>query len=241
MINPQRHYLHLRKQKATQYHLWRLTEDEYRQLRNSSLPIKIDSKLMLQLMLSERDNPERLSLPKALLSLEDNFGKSSDRFDEWKSSFSFPLLFRLDKPVGRFFYLLRIGDYRGALDFLLYRLLENGADGYDIRTYREPFELEFSRKEINEFICYVYGFLTGFALSTCNRPIEPFIRSIDSNHILYGYRDGEFFEEQIDSQEEYQAAIKAFEEKYGSLQQERQSQNLRSLLEKITGEAMTEK
>jgi hypothetical protein len=238
MTKKERHYLDL-KQGETQFHLWRLTEDEFRQLRSNSLPIKDDGMFLLQLMLSERDNPERLTLPKALLTLEHLFGKASDWIDEWKSSFSFPLLLLLNKPVGRFLYLLRIEDYRGSVEFRLYRILENGADGYDINTYREPFELEFSREQINQFICYLYGYLAGVARIVCNQQIQPFIRLIRASHILYGYRDGEFFEEQIDSPEEYEAAIQAFDEVYGSLKQERQSQDLRALLETITGETVS--
>jgi hypothetical protein len=69
------------------YHLWRLSEDEYRDLRQSSLPIKIKGFLLWKLWLSEQNDPERLSLPQALLSLEALFGKSSDFLDIWKCSF----------------------------------------------------------------------------------------------------------------------------------------------------------
>jgi hypothetical protein len=55
----------------------------------------------------------------------------------------------------------------------------------------------------------------------CNQRIQPFIRLIRASHILYGYRDGEFFEEQMDSPEEYEAAIQAFDEVYSSLKLER--------------------
>jgi hypothetical protein len=64
------------------------------------------------------------------------------------------------------------------------------------------------------------------------------MRVIRSNNILYGYRDGEFFEEQIDSPEEYEAVIQQFEQMYGSLKQEKQIQDVRSLLETITGETI---
>jgi len=64
--------------------------------------------------------------------------------------------------------------------------------------------------------------------------------SIDSNHILYGYQDDAFFEEQIDSLEEYQAAVHALEEQYGSAKQTAQVQNIQLLLQAITGELAEE-
>lgn len=58
---------------------------------------------------------------------------------------------------------------------------------------------EFSREEINEFISYFSGYLKGCSEWISLFPRQPFIKKIDSNHILYGYRDREFFEEQIES------------------------------------------
>jgi hypothetical protein len=232
-----RRYLEL-KQGETQFQLRRLTEDEFRQLRSTSLPIKNDEMFLLNLMLSERHNPERLSLPKALVTLEYFFGKASNWLDKWKSSFSFPLLLVLKKQVGRFFYLLRIEDYRGELEFRFYRILENGTEGYNDNICREPFEIEFSRSEINQFICYLIGYLASAAESFCKLlPVQPFLRHIDASHIIYGYRNGAFFEEQIDSPEQYEATIQAFETVYGSVKQEQQALEMRSLIQMITGES----
>ncbi len=222
-----------------QFHLWRLTESEYSQLRSSSLPIKEDGLSLMEFMLYERYNPNRLTLPKAFLTLEHVFGKTSDFFDDWKGSFSFPLLLLVQKPVGQFFYLMRIHDHRGSLYYLLYRLLENGVGDYDVNVYHEPEELEFSRGEINDFISYLYRYLVSISKKICQPPIQPFLKHIDSNHILYGYRNGEFFEEQIDSESEYKAAIQAFEETYGSVVIEEQSGNLKSLLQQITGDIVS--
>lgn len=114
MAKTKRHHQALH-QNETKFHFWRLTEDEFRRLRQSSVPIKMDGMFLLQMMLPEHRNPYRLTLPKALLILERLFGKSSDWFDDWKGSFSFPLLLKVQKPVDAFFYLLRIEDFRGSL------------------------------------------------------------------------------------------------------------------------------
>lgn len=227
------------KRGEIEFQLWRITDEEYRQLREHSLPIKEDGMFMLNLMLFERDRGDRLTLPKAFLALEKRFGRSSTWFDDWKCSFSYPLLLVLRRTAGKFYYMLRIGDYRGSLEFPLYRVLEAGAGDYDVNVYHNPFELEFSREEINEFMSYLYGFIAGYAEATCKPPIQPFLKHIDSNHILYGYRDGEFFEEEIESESEYQAAIAAFKTVYETEEeQEDPSDQIRLLLQTITGDLL---
>lgn len=220
----------------TQFRLWRLSEEEYHQLRQHSLPIKEDGFFLLQLFLSERQNPNRLTLPKAFLTLEHLLGQSSDFLDNWKGSFNFPLLLVLKKPAGQFFYLFRVHDHRGSLCFPLYRILENGVSGYDLNICREPFELEFSRKEINEFLCYFYGYLSGSAEAVSRLPRLPFLKRVESDLILYGYKEGDFFEEQMNSEGEYRAAIQRFEEVYGSLEIEEKSRDIQPLLKQIVGE-----
>jgi hypothetical protein len=216
------------------YHLWRLSEDEYRRLRQSSLPIKIKRFLLWKLWLSEQNDQERLSLPKALLSLEALFGKSSDFLDTWKCSFTFPLLLMLTRPSGQFLYLVRIQDVRGMLDVWLYRFLETGSEGHDIDVYQDPVENEFSCEEIDRFICCIYAFLSGMGLTL--RPQQPFLKRIESQNIIYGYDGNDFFEEEFDSEEAYQAAIASFMQKYDFLDKAQQVESLQSLVSDITAE-----
>lgn len=110
------------KRRETKFHLWRITEEEYRDLRGNSLPIKEDGFFLIELSLSERHNPDRLTLPKAFLTLEYLFGKTSDFFDDWKGSFTFPLLLLVQKSKAQFFYMLRIYDHRGTIYYPLYRI-----------------------------------------------------------------------------------------------------------------------
>ncbi len=235
MTKVERRYLEL-KRGNIQFQFWRLTEDEFRLVRSTSLPIKDDNWLLFNLMLSERNNPDRLTLPKALLTLEHFFGDSSDWFDESKSSFSFPLLLARRKQIEQFYYLLRIEDHRGSLEFRFYCVLENGADGYDTNTQREPFGAKFSREEINQFIYYLYGFLAGAAERICKLPVQPFLRHVGANLILYGYRDGAFFEEQFELPEQYEATIREFETAYGFLKQEKQVRKIKALIRSIVNE-----
>lgn len=221
------------KQEDTQFHLWRLGDDEYQQLRQHSLPIKEDAGFMFQLALSEHHNPDRLTLPEAFLALEALFGKTSNQFDPWKGSFCFPLLLVLTKKQGQFFYLLRILDHRGSFHFPLYRILEQGTDGYNIDAYRSPYELEFSTEAINKFICYFYGYLKGASKWAHKFSPPTFLKKVDSNFILYGCRDGTLFEESFESDADYQQAIDAFNQAYEADVSTRESEELQSLLQRI--------
>lgn len=218
-----------------QFDLWRIAEDEFSLFRSSSLPIKEDTQFFLHLALRETFSKEHLELPKVFLALEKLFGKTSNLYDEWKGSFSFPLLLVLQRNQGKFFYLVRFFDHRGSFKFTLYRLLENGVDDYDINIFRSPFELEFSREEINKFFVFICGYLEGYSESVFKRNTpKVFLKKISSNLILYGCRDGELFEEHFESSEEYQQAIAQYEEKYKSTEIETALYEIKSLLKEIT-------
>lgn len=231
-----RRHLNLKWQ-GTSFELWRLSEEEYDQLRQSSLPIKEDHTFLWWLYLSERNDPDRLTLPKAFLTLEHLFGKTSDSFDDWKGSFRFPLLLVVKKSQDKFFYMLNIYDHRGSLSFAWYRVLEDGVDGYDIYVYQEPFEKEFSREEINQFLSYFYGYLIGVSDWAIPALPPPFLKRIDSNSILYGCRAGELFEEEFESEEDYQQAITEFEQTYGPEKSADKSKEIQLLLRQIISEA----
>ncbi len=107
---------------------------------------------------------------------------------------------------------MQIYDHRGSLQFSLYRILENEVNGYNTQIVREPFELEFSRHEIRYFLSYFYDYLIGYFQSMRRMyPSLSFLKKVDSNLILYSYKDDNYFEEQYDSKSRYESAIKDFE------------------------------
>lgn len=228
-----RHHLNLKRGDIS-FNLWRLSDSEYSLLRENSLPIKENLLFLFILYLDEQDDPSRLTLPKALLTLEYLFGQTTTFLYDGKGSFSFPLLVELNKKNGQFYYILKVYDHRGYLYFNWYRVVETGIDDYDVNIYREPFALEFSQEEIKDFLSYFYGYLTGVSLQFTKIPPSPFLKKIESNYIIYGYRDGDFFEEQFDSVEDYQQAIKDFEDVYGNNLLKNKSSEVQSLLQKIT-------
>ncbi|MBE9209464.1 hypothetical protein IQ244_23795 [Nostoc sp. LEGE 06077] len=229
----ERRKLQLQRQDI-KYELWRLDDTEFRKLRRKSLPIKDDSRFYMNFYLSERNNKNKLNLAELFVSLTDLLGDSGDWIDDWKGSFSFPVLLVLEKEQGNFFYLMDIYDNRGTLYFSIYRVLESDVEGYDHQMAREPFELEFSRQEINYFISYFYGYLEGHFHSRKSLiSSEQFFKTIGSNHIIYGYQDGKYFEECYEAQEAYQAAIEHLES-MGICSNT--SQDVNSILQTITSE-----
>lgn len=213
------------------YQLWRLDDTEFRKLRHKSLPIKDDYMFYVHFYLSERENKDKLNLAQIFVTLTHLLGDSSDWIDDWKGTFSFPVLLILEKPQGKFFYLIDIYDNRGTLYFSFYRILETDVEGYDTQILREPFELEFSRQEINYFISYFYGYLEGYFHTVKPLiPSEQFFRKIGSNHIVYGYKNEQYFEESYESEEAFQAAIENLESRGIS---SNNSQNVNNILQSI--------
>jgi hypothetical protein len=92
----------------------------------------------------------------------------------------------------------------------------------------------FSCEEIDRFICCIYAFLSGMGRTL--RPQQPFLKRIESQNIIYGYDGNDFFEEEFDSEEAYQAAIASFMQKYDFLDKVQQVESLRSLVADITAE-----
>lgn len=195
-----------------EYQLWRLDDYEYTTLRKNSIPIKEDYMLYMQLYSPYRRSEDKLSLAKSFVILTWLLGESSDYYDDWKGSFYFPLLLVIKKETGNLFYLLKIYDHRGLLNYSLYKISDNELKDHKSDILHEPFESEFSRHEINSFWSYFYGYLIGLSqtMKLFISPL-PFMKRIDSNHIVYGYKDNQYFEEQYNSEEEYHTAILSYE------------------------------
>ncbi len=200
------------------FSLWRLSHQEYLQLRSRSFPIRYNDFFLLRLSLDQENSPNELNLPKALLVLEEEFGQSSTHLDSWKQTFSFPFLLAIDKPTGTFRYVLKVEDYRGGLEFNLYRVVDDfNYVGENLQVYHLPIADEFSEDEIEYVITYLWGFLQGCSIrfSQLQGEIKPFFRHVDASHVIYGYWEGKFVEEVIEDSEEYETIVQKLEERYG--------------------------
>jgi hypothetical protein len=190
------------------YQLTRLGDGEFLELHTRSLAIADDHGFYLSLYWQAEERGRRLGFAQCYAALRTLCGESGRWFDDWKGSFAFPFRLRVSKGSRQFEYLLNIYNHRDSLYFGFYKILRPDESGYDTRSLYQPFADEFSRVEINQFIAYFYGYLLGYFRAIEQRYREPFLHEVRSNLILFGYCDGEFFERQCESEEEYERLLK---------------------------------
>ena len=212
---PARPQCHFKAEKL-KFSLFRVTDEEYLELRSRSFPIKYNS--LFKFFLSERDEGEDLNLPKWLILLEKKFGRSSKAYDSWKQGFSFPFLLQIEKHSENFYYLLKIEDYRGDLEFRLYRVIDNiNYLEKDTQFSNDPILEELSEKEIKYLICYVWGYYKGYAESyfASNPHITPFYRHIQTKNLVYGYWENKFVELMFEDDNDCTQFLDELDKKYG--------------------------
>ena len=107
-----------------------------------------------------------------------------------------------DKPSAQ--YLMIVQDIRGSLYFSSRRVVLADDPRIQQHLLHEPFPHELDREELNRLTATMTGFLEG--LSSCMVP-APFVAKVDSEQLIYGYADGQYFEEQHDCTATYRAAL----------------------------------
>jgi hypothetical protein len=197
--------------KQAHYRFYRLSDEDYFNLSSYTIPIKNDGRFFTAFNLKI----ETIELPKIYLSLKHLFGKSSRCFDDYKSSFTFPLFTEIIKPNATYNYIIVVRDYRGSIDFSIRRCVEEKIEPIQ-SVYHEPYEQEFSLEEIRYFVSYFCGYLLGLWKVLDRAQVVPFYHEIQSNNLLYGYSEQEsyfHFEYEEDDQRSEILARLGFPEK----------------------------
>ncbi len=101
---------------------------------------------------------------------------------------------------------MNLNNVRSSIEFKIYKLIDADDKNFKRDILHKPFE-EFPREEITYFINYLVGFLTGYFEHLRNRYDEFFFKTVESNLILFGYKDGCFFDNQYKTEEEFREAI----------------------------------
>jgi hypothetical protein len=191
---------------GTNYKLVRLNDEQFAMLGENSVPISDDYGFLMTL---SRLDIIYDSYAKMYVTLKSLFGESGEYYDDWKGAFSFPFLIHFEKSGVGYDYLMNVFTMRSSIEFGTAKLIR--ADNTKLRrdVEHKPFK-EFTITEINRFVSNFLGFLNGY----CNFFIEKnynddFFKTIDSQHIIFGYKDGEFFEEQYDSGKRFKKEINA--------------------------------
>jgi hypothetical protein len=189
------------------YRIVRIDERLYYRAHEAGVSIQDDYGHYLKLWAMDQARGGALGLAETYVALTMLLGETSQSYDDWKCSFSFPCLLDVKRDAGTFGYALHILDIRGNLNFLLYKLLADDDKRFDRMVVHAPFPEEFSREEINHFITFMRGYLEGYFETVKEGWHKWFFRTVPSECIVYGYQRGRFFNRQFRSEPAYRKAI----------------------------------
>ncbi len=200
------------------YELYRLNDQEYHQLHQMSLSIDVDPIYLMKLEQYFEIKKEKLNLAQINVILTVIAGETRKYYDDWKSSFCFPFALKIENN-SRILdnYMLTLCDWRGHLDFQFQRLVSDTeiSQGMKRDIIKSPFPEELSEDDIKDLILYLHTYFINYFEKNIKEKIdlENFFKSIDSNLILYGYQDGEFWQENYTEEGEYMQKIEELKSK----------------------------
>jgi hypothetical protein len=190
----------------------------------------IERDSLFELARSVAYRAEPLQLPKSLLALEALLGRSSPHFDPWKSSFDFEVLLSAERQALPLRYLVRIGDHRGSIEMVFYRLRPEPVA--PPRRRHSAGDDGLSRDDINYVTEYLRGFFLGYADGIV-ATAEPFHRAVSDGWLVYGKRRGDLFEREASSREEFLAIVQELELEHAVTQRQQQQRRARDVLDLI--------
>ncbi len=201
------------------YELWGIDDAEHNRLyRDNGIQISDASKFYFNLAIGQYiKEGSYLNLAEIFTVLEWLFGESSISYNFLKSSFCFHILLVIKRENGVFFYIMDIFDTQGYMCLNLHKIIEDTAlYNYDKFQTQHHLSSEFSQEEMNYFLHYFHGFLIGYFRA--NKRVtarKNFLKRVIGNFILYGYKDGEYFQEDYKTEKIYREQIELFETRYG--------------------------
>jgi len=188
------------------YKIIRLNDEQLYLLQRNSVPIFEDYGHLMRLSMDK--DIIYSSFSKMYMALKSLFGESGRYYDDWKGSFSFPFLIHFQKGEEEFGYLMNIYNSRSSIQFKMAKLI-HADEKIERNVLHNPFE-EFSREEITYCVDYLVGFLTGYFGEIRKLYDEFFFHVVESDLILFGYKDGQYFDKRYENRKEYHKAIQEF-------------------------------
>jgi len=180
------------------YFVSRLTTRQAHYLWDCSSPVHDDVKFYDNFLAGLEARGEYLNLAQLYLTLKSLYGESDEDAGEGKSTFSYQFLLAIHKEERACPFLLHAFDYRGAPRFQFRKLA---------RPVDKSAQGEVTRAELNDFIETYYQRLIRQFQAIKDQPHQFFFRRVKEPPILYGYRDGEYFEKSIASENELLTAL----------------------------------
>lgn len=188
------------------FSLRRIGDDEMRRLGRRSTAVEDDPLFWLQWHCLQR-HAGGLTLPEFLVGMSRRFGPSGFAFDDYKSSFCFPLHMTTEKAGVRGDYLLLVHDWKGGLDAQLLR--NDGKRSSAFGPIQRHVDAEFARDDYRYVMNFLTGYLEGMQTSLARfvSKVPAFVQRVDAAFLLYGYRDGRPFEQHFEREEGYRDAL----------------------------------
>ena len=190
--------------------LTRIDDDAYLKLVKYSYPIFPQ---FIYWRFRSDPKEERLNFAQYYAGMRRFFGKPGNLYDDYKGAFSF--CFRADvfRQGKSYPYVLNIIHYRNGVEFGFRKIISTTevSNISDMETYHRPFDDELSSIEMKSIQVYVYGFLQGYLSIVQKTPelnVPDFVLLTESNYIISGHINGEFFEHHIESYDDFQAHLK---------------------------------
>lgn len=183
-----------------------ITAKEYHDLSYDSLPIfeNYDCYHHLNRLLKyEYPDFDHSMLYAALKTL---FGESTTMYDDYKCSFGYLFLLKIIQKHNKSKYIVNFTDIKGGISFLFRKILitpeelKKYKDRY--KLYR-PFDDDFSKEEMAYFMKWFIFYLVGFMESFGKHYKKEFARSLDYLFAIYGFKDGKFFMDEYETEDEY--------------------------------------
>ena len=186
-----------------EYDILRMDDEQFLKFMKQALPIEPDYALEMRIAYNEELITSQLSKTYAALKLK--FGESGACYDDWKGAFAYPfLILREDQPEFR--YVMHLYHYRSSLNFRYYRIAPEIPSHEKSSHYLSP-SIDFSKEQMAQVVSYLINWLTGY-FSVCSHDFhENFCKKAHSEFILFGYKNGKFFDRSYDDEDLYEKAF----------------------------------
>ncbi len=139
-------------------------------------------------------------------SLAANFGESDEKFDRRKCSFQFYFLFKVRAKGKAITYVSSFNDSRGDFEMIFWRI----ARPHPMSFFKSSKYLsighaeEFDLQTMLQFTGWLTAFLIGFSSACQHTWNREFTRHHEFRRLIYGFRNGEFFEEYYEDKESFE-------------------------------------
>lgn len=184
----------------------RISDHRFRSRIRHCLCIDPDLATWLSLKPPTIEEPRSLnSLAQFYAAFRRAYGESGNQFDRWKGAFNFAFEIQVLKGSAVIPYVLNVVNFRSGVEFRYYKLIDPTDTHFDRFVVHRPLVEEFSEKQMTAVSAYLCGFAQGYwETSMLPGDEREFLKWVESNLILFGYKAGDYFEECFQDMEAFE-------------------------------------